>query len=43
MAAVCVAGALVWAVLFALNRSGIQRLSELNPSADQRAKSGLFG
>jgi hypothetical protein len=43
MAAVCVAGALVWAVLFALNRSGIQRLSELNPSADHRAKSGLFG
>jgi hypothetical protein len=43
MAAVSVAGALVWAILFALNRSGIQRLSALNPSADHRAKSGLFG
>ena len=43
MAVVCVAAALLWAILFALNRSGIQRLSALNPCADHRAKSGLFG
>jgi hypothetical protein len=32
----CVMAAMVWAVLFALNRSGIQRLSQLNPSADSK-------
>jgi hypothetical protein len=31
----CVAGAVGWAVLFALRRSGVQRLSELRPSGDR--------
>ena len=31
-----VAGALGWGILFALRRSGIQQLSEMNPSAGQR-------
>ena len=32
----CALAAIVWAVLFALNRSGIQRLSQLKPSADSK-------
>ena len=31
----CVLGAVGWAVLFALRRSGVQRLSELRPSGDR--------
>jgi hypothetical protein len=31
------AGVLGWAILFALRRSGIQQLSEMNPSAGQRS------
>jgi hypothetical protein len=31
LASACVAGALGWAILFALHRSGSQRLSEINP------------
>lgn len=34
LAGACVTGAIGWAVLFALRRSGIQRLSELRPSGD---------
>jgi hypothetical protein len=41
MAGVCGAAALVWAVLFALKRSGTQRLADLNPSAGQH--SGISG
>jgi hypothetical protein len=33
----CTRGALVWAVMYVLNRSGMQRLSELNPSGVPRA------
>lgn len=42
LAGVCVGGALVWAVLFALHRSGVQRLSELDPSAARPSKSNLL-
>jgi hypothetical protein len=31
----CVIGAVGWAVLFALRRSGVQRLSQLHPSGDR--------
>jgi hypothetical protein len=31
------AGVLGWAILFALRRSGVQQLSEMNPSAGQRS------
>lgn len=31
------AGVIGWAILFALRRSGIQQLSEMNPSADERS------
>jgi hypothetical protein len=31
------AGAIGWAILFALHRSGLQQLSEMNPSAEQRS------
>jgi len=36
MAGLGVCGAVLWAVLFALHRSGTQRLSDLNPSASPR-------
>ncbi len=32
----CIGGALVWAALFALHRSGTQRFSDLNPTASPR-------
>lgn len=32
-----VAGALGWAILYALRRSGVQQLSEMNPAAGQRS------
>ena len=32
-----VAGVIGWAILFALHRSGVQQLSEMNPSAGQRS------
>jgi hypothetical protein len=41
--AVCVGGALLWGVLFALHRSGMQRLSDLNPSAGPHSGSGMPG
>ena len=31
------AGIIGWAILFALRRSGLQQLSEINPSAGQRS------
>src|SRR6266480_1675960 len=31
------AGAIGWAILFELHRSGLQQLSEMNPSAEQRS------
>jgi hypothetical protein len=37
MISAIVAGVVGWAILFALHRSGIQQLSEMNPSADQRS------
>jgi hypothetical protein len=43
LAGVCVCGALVWAILFALHRSGTQRLSDLKPSAERRSSGGLLG
>lgn len=43
LAGVCVCGALVWAVLFALHRSGTQRLSDLKPSAERRSSASLLG
>jgi len=33
----------VWAALFALHRSGTQRLSDLKPSAERRSASSLLG
>jgi hypothetical protein len=41
LALVSVGGALVWAVLFALHRSGVQRLSEINPSVHPQSRSGV--
>ena len=35
--------AMIWAVLYALHRSGVQRLSDLNPTASPRSKAGLLG
>jgi len=32
-----VAAVIGWAILFALRRSGVQQLSEMNPSAEQRS------
>jgi len=43
LAGVGVCGALVWAALFALHRSGTQRLSDLKPSAERRPPSSLLG
>jgi hypothetical protein len=37
MISAIVAGVVGWAILFGLHRSGIQQLSEMNPSADQRS------
>ena len=42
-AGVCVCGALLWAVLFAFHLSGVQRLSDLDPSAAPRSRTGLLG
>jgi hypothetical protein len=42
LAIVSAGGVLLWAVLFVLHRSGIQRFSELNPAAAPPSKSGLF-
>lgn len=42
LAGVCVCGALVWAVLFALHRSGTQRLSDLKPSVERRSPGNLL-
>jgi hypothetical protein len=42
LAGVCVCGTLVWAVLFALHRSGTQRLSDLKPSAERRCSGSLL-
>lgn len=44
LAGACVAGFIVWAVLFALQRSGVQRLSALKPPASTapRSSSGIF-
>jgi hypothetical protein len=39
----CVGGALVWAALFALHRSGTQRFSALNPSTSPRPHGGVQG
>ncbi|MGB2633875.1 MAG: hypothetical protein WAM58_08065 [Candidatus Acidiferrum sp.] len=36
LAALCVGGALVWAALFAMHRSGTQRFSDLNLTANPR-------
>ena len=33
----CAAGGIGWTVLFALHRSGVQRLSEVDPSGEQGA------
>ena len=35
LAGACVAGAMGWAILFALHRSGMHRLAEFDPSANQ--------
>ncbi len=43
LAILCVGGALVWAVLFALHRSGTQRFSDLTPSARPRSNGGSPG
>ena len=37
----CVVAAVGWSVLFALRRSGVQRLSELRPSADHNSGNKL--
>src|SRR5206468_9597344 len=37
------AGAIGWAILFALHRSGLQQLSEMNPSAEQRSSKRRVG
>ena len=41
VAGACLAGALGWAILFALRRSGVHRLSDVNPSSGQRPGGGL--
>jgi hypothetical protein len=38
LVAACVAGLIGWAIVFALRRSGLQRLSEMSPSQTQRNK-----
>ena len=40
---VAAVAAIVWAVLYVLHRSGVQRLADLNPSASPRSKTGLLG
>lgn len=42
LAAVCVIAGLSWLVLFALHRSGTQRLAQLDPSAQPRSGTGLL-
>jgi len=39
LAGACIAGAIAWGVLFALHRSGIHRLAEVNPSHRQQSGS----
>ncbi|HXX14404.1 MAG TPA: hypothetical protein VEJ47_05825 [Candidatus Eremiobacteraceae bacterium] len=41
LAGVCVIAALSWLVLFALHRSGTQRLAQLDPSSQPRSGTGL--
>lgn len=43
LAGACICGVLVWAVVFALHRSGTQRLSDLKPSAERRSSGSLLG
>ena len=43
LAGACLCGVLVWAVAFALHRSGTQRLSDLKPSAERRSSASLLG
>jgi hypothetical protein len=43
LAGACVCGFIVWAVVFALHRSGTQRLSGLKPPAERRASGSLLG
>ena len=38
----CIAGAIGWAILFALRRSGVHRLSDVNPSSGQRPGEGML-
>jgi hypothetical protein len=42
LAGACVAGAAGWAILFALHRSGAQRLSDVDPSDGQRSGTKLL-
>ena len=37
----CIAGAIGWAIVFALHRSGVHRLSEIDPSSGQRSGTKL--
>ena len=41
LAGACVAGVIGWAILFALHRSGVQRLSDVDPSDGQRSGTKL--
>lgn len=41
LAGACVAGVIGWGVLFALHRSGVQRLSDVNPSGGQHSGTKL--
>jgi hypothetical protein len=43
LAGMAIAGAILWAVLFGLRRSGIQRLAELETTAGHPTKSNLIG
>jgi hypothetical protein len=42
LAGVCVIAALSWLLLFALHRSGMHRLAQLDPSAQPRSGTGLL-
>jgi hypothetical protein len=41
LVAACVAGAIGWAILFALQRSGVHRFTEIDPSRGQRSGTKL--
>jgi hypothetical protein len=41
LAGACTAGVIGWAILFALRRSGVHRLSDVNPSGGQRSGTKL--